>query len=60
MPETPTGLVSIGYVVEDVAEAVYFHTRYLGFTVHYYFAPGVADVVRGRLRLEGMQQRAGG
>jgi catechol 2,3-dioxygenase-like lactoylglutathione lyase family enzyme len=44
-------LVSVRYMVDDVATAVDFYTRHLGFTVRTDFAPAFADVVRGRLRL---------
>lgn len=51
MPENPTDLVDVRYLVADVAEAVHFYTSHLGFTVRNDFAPAFADVVRGRLRL---------
>ncbi|HYN93030.1 MAG TPA: VOC family protein [Pilimelia sp.] len=41
---------SVRYLVDDVATAVDFYTRHLGFTVHTN-APAFADVVRGPLRL---------
>lgn len=51
MPEDPIDLVSVRYLVDDVAEAVDFYTVHLGFTLRHDFAPAFADVVRGRLRL---------
>ena len=51
MPEIPIDLVSVRYLVDDVAEAVDFYTVHLGFTVRSDFTPAFADVVRGRLRL---------
>ena len=51
MPENPTDLVNVRYLVGDVAEAVDFYTSHLGFTVRNDFAPAFADVVRGKLRL---------
>jgi catechol 2,3-dioxygenase-like lactoylglutathione lyase family enzyme len=43
-------MVSVRYMVDDVAEAVGFYTRVLGFEVLNQFPP-FADVARGRLRL---------
>jgi catechol 2,3-dioxygenase-like lactoylglutathione lyase family enzyme len=43
-------MVSVRYIVEDVAESVAFYTGYLGFEVLSQF-PAFADVTRGRLRL---------
>jgi len=51
MAEHPTELVSVRYLVDDVAEAADFYTRHLGFTIRNDFAPAFADVVRGQLRL---------
>jgi catechol 2,3-dioxygenase-like lactoylglutathione lyase family enzyme len=51
MSEHPTDLVSVRYLVDDVAEAADFYTRHLGFTIRNDFAPAFADVVRGQLRL---------
>lgn len=51
MPENTTDLVSVRYLVDDVAEAVDYYTSHLGFTVRNDFAPAFADVVRDRLRL---------
>ncbi|KFU80361.1 Catechol 2,3-dioxygenase [Amycolatopsis lurida] len=44
-------LVSVRYLVDDVAAAVEFYTRHLGFTVRSSVVPAFADVVRGNLRL---------
>ena len=43
-------LVSVRYIVDDVAAAVDFYTRHFGFTVNMN-SPAFADVVRGNLRL---------
>jgi catechol 2,3-dioxygenase-like lactoylglutathione lyase family enzyme len=43
-------MVSVRYMVDDVAEAVDFYTKVLGFEVLNAFPP-FADVARGRLRL---------
>ncbi len=43
-------MVSVRYMVDDVAKAVEFYTKYLGFEVLTNF-PAFADVARGRLRL---------
>jgi catechol 2,3-dioxygenase-like lactoylglutathione lyase family enzyme len=43
-------MVSVRYIVDDVAKAVDFYTKYLGFEVLTNF-PAFADVARGRLRL---------
>lgn len=50
MPETQE-LVSVRYMVDDVAAAVEFYTGALGFEVLTNFAPAFADVARGGLRL---------
>ncbi|HWI71146.1 MAG TPA: VOC family protein [Baekduia sp.] len=44
-------LVSVRYIVDDVAAAIDFYTNNLGFTLLTNPAPPFADVVRGRLRL---------
>jgi len=44
-------LVSVRYIVADVAASVDFYTNHLGFTVRMSAAPAFADVVRGNLRL---------
>ena len=53
-------MVSVRYMVDDVAKAVDFYTKYLGFEVLTNFPP-FADVARGRLRLllSGPQSSAG-
>lgn len=43
-------MVNVRYMVDDVAEAVAFYTKVLGFEVLSSFPP-FADVVRGNLRL---------
>lgn len=43
-------MVSVRYMVDDVAEAVAFYTKFLDFKVLTSFPP-FADVARGRLRL---------
>ncbi|HJR24192.1 MAG TPA: VOC family protein [Acidimicrobiales bacterium] len=45
------GMVSVRYMVEDVAASVDFYTKHLGFEVLNDFAPAFADVARGNLRL---------
>lgn len=44
-------LVSVRYMVDDVAVATDFYTKMLGFEVLNSFPPAFADVVRGNLRL---------
>ncbi|MER6664601.1 VOC family protein [Amycolatopsis japonica] len=44
-------LVSVRYLVDDVAAAVEFYTGHLGFAVRSSALPAFADVVRGNLRL---------
>ncbi|MGW4129178.1 MULTISPECIES: VOC family protein [Amycolatopsis] len=44
-------LVSVRYLVDDVAAAVEFYTGHLGFAVRSSVLPAFADVVRGNLRL---------
>lgn len=46
----PNEMVSVRYMVDDVAEAVAFYTKFLGFEVLNAFPP-FADVARGNLRL---------
>lgn len=48
---SPSELVSVRYLVDDVDEAVTFYTTHLGFTLNTNVAPAFADVVRGSLRL---------
>ena len=56
----PNDLVNVRYMVDDVAKAVDFYTKHLGFEVKTNF-PAFADVTRGRLRLllSGPQSSAG-
>jgi catechol 2,3-dioxygenase-like lactoylglutathione lyase family enzyme len=49
MPDEAT--VSVRYLVDDVAAAIDFYTRHLGFTVLTSMPPAFADVERGNLRL---------
>jgi catechol 2,3-dioxygenase-like lactoylglutathione lyase family enzyme len=44
-------MVSIRYFVDDVAAAVAFYTKHLGFTVQTDSIPAFASVTRGQLRL---------
>ena len=44
-------LVSVRYMVDDVAAAVTFYTELLGFEVGMNAPPAFADATRGRLRL---------
>jgi catechol 2,3-dioxygenase-like lactoylglutathione lyase family enzyme len=44
-------MVSVRYLVDDVAAAVAFYTDVLGFEVLNDFSPAFADVARGSLRL---------
>ncbi|WP_030491052.1 VOC family protein [Micromonospora chokoriensis] len=45
------GIVSVRYLVDDVAAAIDFYTTHLGFTPLSTFLPAFADVRRGNLRL---------
>ena len=47
----PSGTVSVRYMVDDVEEAVAFYTKVLDFEILNNFAPMLADVARGNLRL---------
>lgn len=53
--------VHVRYMVSDVAEALDFYTRHLGFTVESNFPPAFGSVQRGNLRLllAGPQSSAG-
>lgn len=42
---------SVRYMIDDVAAAIEFYTRHLGFTLEHNAAPAFASVTRGRLRL---------
>jgi predicted enzyme related to lactoylglutathione lyase len=44
-------MVSVRYIVHDVAAAVEFYTSMLDFSVLTHFAPAFADIARGNLRL---------
>ncbi len=44
-------MVSVRYMVDDVASSVAFYTEVLGFEVLNDFSPPFADVARGALRL---------
>ncbi len=48
---TATDIVSVRYIVTDVAACVEFYTRHFGFTVGMNAPPAFADVTRGNLRL---------
>ena len=56
----PTEMVSVRYMVDDVAKSVDFYTKVLGFEVLNAF-PAFADVARGKLRvlLSGPMSSAG-
>lgn len=47
----PTEMVSVRYLVDDVAASIDFYTRHFGFEVLNDFSPAFADVGRGQLRL---------
>jgi catechol 2,3-dioxygenase-like lactoylglutathione lyase family enzyme len=44
-------MVSVRYMVDDVAESLDFYTKVLDFEVLNDFSPAFADVARGKLRL---------
>ena len=44
-------LVSVRYIVDDVAEAIAFYTKHLDFQLDMHPAPGFARLSRGNLRL---------
>ena len=44
-------LVSIRYMIDDVAAAIAFYTNHLGFTLEQDTAPAFASITRGGLRL---------
>jgi catechol 2,3-dioxygenase-like lactoylglutathione lyase family enzyme len=48
---TATDIVSVRYIVTDVAVCVDFYTRHFGFSVGMNAPPAFADVTRGNLRL---------
>lgn len=51
MTDIDDSLVSVRYLVDDVAAAIDFYTTHLGFTVRSAHLPAFADVTRGNLRL---------
>jgi catechol 2,3-dioxygenase-like lactoylglutathione lyase family enzyme len=51
MPNDPTEMVSVRYMVADVEAAADFYTKHLGFTLRMSAAPAFAEVGRGQLRL---------
>ncbi len=48
---TTSDIVSVRYIVSDVAACVDFYTKHFGFTVGMNAPPAFADVTRGNLRL---------
>jgi catechol 2,3-dioxygenase-like lactoylglutathione lyase family enzyme len=44
-------VVSVRYMVDDVAESIEFYTRHFGFMLGHSAAPAFAEVIRGSLRL---------
>ncbi len=57
----PNSIVSVRYIVDDVAAAVDFYTSHFGFEVNTSYPPAFADVTLGNLRLllSGPQSSAG-
>ena len=51
MPILTTEMINIRYLVDDVAAAVAWYTKHLGFTIISNAAPAFADVKLGTLRL---------
>lgn len=51
MSTTPANMVNVRYMIDDVAAAVDFYTKHLGFTLESNPAPAFASVTRGNLRL---------
>ena len=51
MSQTESNIVSVRYMINDVATAVAFYTNHLGFRLEINAAPAFASVVRGNLRL---------
>ena len=47
----PRDMVSVRYMVDDVAKAIDFYTTQLGFETLHAYPPAFADVARGNLRL---------
>jgi catechol 2,3-dioxygenase-like lactoylglutathione lyase family enzyme len=50
-PDDAHDLVSVRYLVDDVAAALDFYTRHFGFRPRMTAPPAFADVVKGNLRL---------
>jgi catechol 2,3-dioxygenase-like lactoylglutathione lyase family enzyme len=48
---SPSEMVSVRYMVDDVEAALDFYTKHLGFEVLTHFGSAFADVARGPLRL---------
>jgi catechol 2,3-dioxygenase-like lactoylglutathione lyase family enzyme len=48
---TPTEIVNVRYMVNDVQTAIDFYTKHLDFELRTSAAPAFADVTRGNLRL---------
>lgn len=48
---TPSEMVNVRYMVDDVERAIAFYTEHLEFEVLTSFLPAFADVARGNLRL---------
>lgn len=51
MSQTNSTMVSVRYIIDDVAAAVAFYTNHLGFRLDVDASPAFASVVRGNLRL---------
>ncbi|GFG81543.1 VOC family protein [Mycobacterium paragordonae] len=51
MTDLDDSVVSVRYLVDDVAAAIDFYTTHLGFSVRSAHLPAFADVTRGNLRL---------
>ncbi len=51
MTDLDDSIVSVRYLVDDVAAAIDFYTSHLGFNVRSAHLPAFADVTRGNLRL---------
>lgn len=51
MSQTNSNIVSVRYMIDDVAAAVAFYTNHLGFHLDVDSSPAFASVVRGNLRL---------
>ena len=51
MSSANTTVVSVRYMIDDVDAAVGFYTKFFGFTVDLNYAPTLASLSRGNLRL---------